>query len=145
MEHRCERPSAFGGEHPSAAVIAHEERVDEVVAVAECLLPERFDGDFVRMEVYGRELAQGHRGVVGELRAPKSFDAEVLLAVDEREPLGQMLCEELVDDRESAVVAGVGLLDMGVERAVVDGRSVGEGCEFAAGVDAASDEFQRFE
>ena len=90
------------------------------------------------MEVDGQILVLDDDGVVRELGAAQPLDAEVLLAVDEREALGQVAGEEAVDDGEGAVVLRVGLLDMGVERVVVHGRAVGEGHHAVAHIDAAA-------
>ena len=83
--------------------------------------------------------------MVGEFGLPQSVQPEVLLAVDQRETFGEVLCEEFVDDRESAVELRVGLLYVGVEGVVVDRRAVGEGREAVADVDATADQPQFFE
>ena len=102
MEHGRRTPFAFGRQHPAAAVIAHQERVDELFVVAECRRPKFLAGDFVRVQVDGRIFVLDDGGVVGEFRLAQTVDAEVLLAVDQREAFGQMLGEEFVDDREGA-------------------------------------------
>mgnify|MGYP007121805399 CR=1 FL=1 len=77
--------------------------------------------------------------MVGELRTWRNpVDPEVFLAVYHRETRGKVLCEEFVDDREGAVVVGVRLLDMRVERMVVDRRTVCERDQFVAHVDTAA-------
>lgn len=78
--------------------------------------------------------------MVGEFGLPQSVQPEVLLTVDQRETFGEVLREEFVDDRESAVELRVGLLYVGVEGVVVDRRAVGEGREAVADVDATADQ-----
>jgi len=90
------------------------------------------------MQADGRELVLEERRVVGEFGLPQAVDAEVLLAVDEREAFGEVLRKELVDDRESPVERGVGFFDVRVERMVVHRRTVGEGGQAVADVEAAS-------
>ena len=113
--------------------------------VAECRRPKFLAGDFVRVQVDGRIFVLDDGGVVGELRLAQPVDPEVFLAVYHRETRGKVLCEEFVDDREGAVVVGVRLLDMRVERMVVDRRTVCERDQFVAYVDTAADHFQFFE
>ena len=97
--------------------------------VAEGLHPKLFAGHFVGVHADRREFVLEERRVVGEFGLPQSVQPEVLLTVDQRETFGEVLCEEFVDDRESAVELRVGLLYMGVEGVVVDRRAVGEGRE----------------
>ena len=117
VEHGRRTPFAFGRQHPAAAVIAHQERVDELFLVAERSRPQLLAGDFIRVQVDGRIFVLYDGGVVGELRLAQPVDPEVFLAVYHRETRGKVLCEEFVDDREGAVVIGVRLLDMRVEQA----------------------------
>ena len=145
MEHRRRAAFVFGREHAAAAVVAYQERVDELFVVAEGRGPQLFAGDFVGVQVYGREFVLDDGGVIGEFRLAQTVDAEVLLAVDQREAFGQMLGEEFVDDREGSVVIRVGLLDVGVERVVVDRRAERKGDQLVADVDAAAQHFQLLE
>ena len=145
VQHRGQLPVDGGGHGPAPRVVADDEAVDELLLVAEGLRPQLLAGQFVGMQAHGRELVLQEGRVVGEFRLPQSVDAHVLLAVDERETLREVLGEELVDDREGPVELRVGLLDVRVEGVVVERRSVGEGRQAVADMDAASHEPQLVE
>ena len=70
VEHRRRAAFVFGREHAAAAVVAYQERVDELFVVAEGRGPQLFAGDFVGVQVYGREfvLDDGCSSVSGTSR-----------------------------------------------------------------------------
>ena len=86
----------------------------------------------------GAMLRLQEGGVVRKFGFTQPLQPQILLAVQEREALVELLGKATIDDREGPLVARVGLLDMDVEGVIVQRRSVGKGDQLIPHIDTAA-------